>query len=175
MTEVTVVTRSPAETRSIGASLGRLLDAGAILLLDGDLGAGKTTFVQGVMEARRPGETVQSPTFTLVNSYPPTAADPVPIQHLDLYRLSGPDDLDSIGFDGMVLAGDSIMLVEWPERLESDLPPDFLAVILQPADNDERLLTLRPIPADGRHAALLDRWNADRPCPDKNRERTRDF
>ncbi len=149
------VTGSAVATRSLGTRLGALLLAGDVVLLHGDLGAGKTTLAQGIIAADRPGVPVQSPTFTLVNEYPATADRPA-LHHLDLYRLDGPDDLDSIGFDDLVAAGDGIVLVEWPERLGPDLPGDYLLISIEPDGPDRRRIDLRATPADGRHARIVD-------------------
>src|SRR5690349_9805043 len=93
---VTAVSRSPDETRDIAGRVARLLRPGDVVLLHGDLGAGKTTFAQGLGAALGVSDFVQSPTFTLVNDYA-AAANPAGIavvHHLDLYRLAGDDDLD---------------------------------------------------------------------------------
>ena len=160
--DITITTDSAAATRALGGRLGQILMAGDLLLLHGDLGAGKTALAQGIIAARRPGMTAQSPTFTLINPYPSTEADPVPLYHLDLYRLDGPDDLDSIGFDDLVADAGAIILVEWPERLGADLPADYLLVSLTERDPESRSIHLRAVPADGRHARLIRTLAADR-------------
>lgn len=150
----TVEVGSAEETRALGGRLGLALAAGDVVLLNGDLGAGKTTFAQGVVGAGRPGVAAASPTFTLVNTYGATAGGP-PLAHLDLYRLDGPDDLDSIGFDDLIASGVSAVLVEWPERLGPDLPADYLVITIEPTGPDRRRLTVSAIPPDGRHARLI--------------------
>ena len=155
MTGVRRVTGSANETRALGTQLGALLLEGDVLLLHGDLGAGKTTLAQGIIATGRPGIPVQSPTFTLVNEYPATGDRPA-LHHLDLYRLDGPDDLDSIGFDDLVASGAAVVLVEWPERLGPDLPDEYLLVSIEPDGPDGRRIDIRSVPADGRHARLVD-------------------
>ena len=104
---------SEAQTRQIAAAFAKTLRAGAVVMLKGDLGAGKTAFVRGLAEGLGidPGE-VTSPTFTLVHEY---RGGRLPLIHVDLYRLDRAD-LDEIGFD-QDLAAAGITAIEWPERL----------------------------------------------------------
>ncbi len=127
---VTLVSHSPDETRDIARRVARLLRPGDVVLLHGDLGAGKTTFAQGLGAALGVTDFVQSPTFTLVNDYA-AAVNPVGIavvHHLDLYRLAGDGDLDSIGYDAYLAPDDGVSLVEWPERAPGRLPARGLLV-----------------------------------------------
>lgn len=111
-----VISNDEARTQALGTELGRCLEAPLLILLRGDLGAGKTVFARGV--ARGLGVAaeipVTSPTFTLVNQYPAR----LDLYHCDLYRLSGADDLIEIGFDDFAY-GAGVTLVEWPEKLEN--------------------------------------------------------
>jgi len=104
---------SEAETRAIGARLSALLQPGAVLLLSGDLGAGKTAFTKGLAEGLGidPGE-VTSPTFTLVHEY---RGGRLPLVHVDLYRLEKAD-LDELGMDAD-LAEQGVLAIEWSDRL----------------------------------------------------------
>src|SRR4051812_35178539 len=108
-------TASPEETHALGAALGARLRAGDVVLLRGELGAGKTAFVQGlargfgVPESRR----VASPTFTLVNEH----AGRAPLYHIDLYRIEDPSDLEEIGMRDY-FSGRGVAVVEWAERLD---------------------------------------------------------
>jgi tRNA threonylcarbamoyladenosine biosynthesis protein TsaE len=153
--ERVISTDSAEATARLGRRLAALLAAGDTLLLHGDLGAGKTTLAQGILAALRPGTPATSPTFTLINEYAAGNADQPPVHHLDLYRLDGPDDLDSIGFDDLVGAGTGILLVEWPERLGDDLPDDYLLVSIEAEGADQRRVTVRAMPGDGRHARIV--------------------
>lgn len=155
MTGIRIVSTSADETRHLGIRLGGLLAAGDVLLLHGDLGAGKTTLAQGIIAADRPGVAAQSPTFALVNEYAATA-DQSALHHLDLYRLDGPDDLGSIGFDDLIAAGEGVILVEWPERLGRDLPGDYLLVSIAPDGPDRRQIDVTAVPPIGRHARIVD-------------------
>ncbi|MFH1156779.1 MAG: tRNA (adenosine(37)-N6)-threonylcarbamoyltransferase complex ATPase subunit type 1 TsaE [Pseudomonadota bacterium] len=113
-----ILTRSGEETQALGKALGQLLEARTAIRLIGELAAGKTTFVQGLARGLGVPETypVTSPTYTLVNEYPGR----IPLFHLDLYRLSSPDELDDIGFDD-IAASESVIVVEWPEMIDASV------------------------------------------------------
>jgi tRNA threonylcarbamoyladenosine biosynthesis protein TsaE len=100
-----------------GVHLGRLLQQPALILLQGDLGAGKSVLARGIARGLGVSEEVPitSPTFTLMNHYPAR----LDLYHFDLYRLAEPDELIEIGFDDYAF-GDGVALVEWPERLENE-------------------------------------------------------
>lgn len=137
---------SPEETRAIGAALGRLLEEGDVTLLQGDLGAGKTTFTQGVARGAGTDEVVNSPTFILVNEY----RGRIKLYHADLYRLEDPDEVLALDLPGATL--DGALLVEWPERGEGLLPEEHLLVAIEHLAPEERLLRFE---ARGRRSALL--------------------
>ncbi|MBT1159134.1 tRNA (adenosine(37)-N6)-threonylcarbamoyltransferase complex ATPase subunit type 1 TsaE [Aminobacter anthyllidis] len=113
-------------TTRLGEDLALALKAGDVLLLDGDLGAGKTTLARGLIRALAgdPAHEVPSPTFTLVQSYD----TPLPVHHFDLYRLSSPDELEELGFDEAI--GSGVALVEWPQRAADAMPATSLRIAL---------------------------------------------
>jgi tRNA threonylcarbamoyladenosine biosynthesis protein TsaE len=122
----TFTARGIPATWRVAAHIAAMLPKGGVLALQGELGAGKTTFVQGLARAlgiRRP---VTSPTFTLVSEYTGGA---LRLVHMDLYRLRDPDDLLAIGFHDYLDRG-SLVAVEWPERAGDLLPADTLWVSL---------------------------------------------
>ena len=137
MESIEVITRSPAETEALGTAVGRLLPRGAFVALRGDLASGKTCFVRGVASVLSGDAVVSSPTFTLVNEYP----GPVPVHHLDLYRLSCVDELADLGVEEL-FEGDGISLVEWPERAGSLLPARRLEIHFDHAGGDQRRITM---------------------------------
>ncbi len=130
---------SPEMTRAIAHSFGASLPPSSIICLQGDLGAGKTTFVQGLV-----GEEgiVSSPTFQYLNIYP---SKPLTIYHFDLYRLVDSDAFLSMGFDEYLFA-DGITCLEWPERIAPILPPNVLTVILSYIDASRRHISLPELP-----------------------------
>lgn len=113
-------------TESIGAALARGLAPGRTLHLLGDLGAGKTTLARGLLQALLPGQRVKSPTYTLVERYD---AGGVPVLHLDLYRLVDPEELEFLGLREEL--GHAAVLVEWPQRGGTLLPPPDLVAALR--------------------------------------------
>jgi tRNA threonylcarbamoyladenosine biosynthesis protein TsaE len=117
---------TPEATERLGGRIARLLKTGDAVLLRGELGAGKSTLARGLVRAlTSPDEDVPSPTFTLVQAYEGPGFS---IAHLDLYRLSGPDEVYELGFDEALEEG--AVLVEWPQRLGARLPPDRLDIQL---------------------------------------------
>jgi tRNA threonylcarbamoyladenosine biosynthesis protein TsaE len=113
----TYTTRSEPETAALGRALASTLSAGDVLLLYGDLGAGKTAFVRGLAEGLGVSrDDVSSPTFTLVQEY---RGGRLPLFHVDLYRLNDPREVDDLGLDE--IADEGILAVEWAEKLPA--PP----------------------------------------------------
>jgi len=145
-----------AETQAIAERLGRLLAAGDVLALTGPLGAGKTTFVQGLARGLDvpPDRHVASPTFALVNEHPGR----VPLVHADLYRIEHERELAELGlidaFDRAAVA------IEWLDRFPDAAPDERLEIVIEFAPNDGRRLTLTPRGA--RPRALADQLSATR-------------
>jgi tRNA threonylcarbamoyladenosine biosynthesis protein TsaE len=106
---------------------------GDVVVLQGELGAGKTEFVKGVCRFLAVDDLVTSPTFTIINQYKGElpSGDEVKVYHVDLYRIEDPAELAKIGFDDMIFAHDAIKLVEWPERAGSLLPSAYWQVRLE--------------------------------------------
>ena len=147
--EVVVTSRSPADTRAAGRAVGALLEPGDVVVLDGQLGAGKTVFAKGVADGLGVEETVVSPTFTLAREY----LGRVRLVHVDVYRLERVQEFLDLGLED--LAGDdAVTLVEWGEAVAAELPVEHLEVRLAlppPASDgdgafepdEERELTVR--------------------------------
>ncbi len=131
---------SPDDTFRIGQSLGSRLHPPAIVLLTGELGAGKTVFTKGVVTAFGVSgdETVRSPSFSLVNVYDTPAGR---VFHVDLYRLSSTRDLQSIGFEE-ILASNAIVIVEWAEKLAIPIPEAYMVRIEIDASSGQRRLVI---------------------------------
>ena len=144
---VSIVSSSPVETQRIAAWLADRLFPSAIVLLDGDLGAGKTTFAQGFAAAYGVLGPIPSPTFTIINEYEgDQVGQPKPrLFHIDLYRLTNLEDLESIGWDELLAIRDAVTLVEWPRRAQDHLPEDALIVRFDVLGPDTRRITLVPL------------------------------
>jgi tRNA threonylcarbamoyladenosine biosynthesis protein TsaE len=120
-----------------------------VVLLHGDLGAGKTTLAKGIASALSIEDVVSSASFALINEYDTGSAAAVSrLYHLDLYRLRSEDDLASIGFDDFMAPVDGITIVEWPERASTALPERFLLVEIETIRSGSRRLRFVAIPND---------------------------
>lgn len=108
---------SPKETENIAKAFAKKLVAGDVVTLDGDLGAGKTAFVQGLAKGLGVDAYVSSPTFTIVNCY----KGAMPLYHFDVYRIEESDEMYDIGFDEYV-GGDGVAVIEWSEKIADILP-----------------------------------------------------
>ena len=127
--DLTLHLPGPEDTRAAAAAIATHLRAGDAVALVGELGAGKTCFVQGAAQALGVEQPVTSPSYVLVKLLPAT----VPVVHVDVYRLGGVVDLDSLGED--VLAPDVITVVEWADTITPLLPDDRLEVVLRHAED----------------------------------------
>jgi tRNA threonylcarbamoyladenosine biosynthesis protein TsaE len=126
-----VTTASAAETEAIGEGLGRRLRAGDMVLLTGELGAGKTTFVRGLARGIGSAAPVASPTFQLVRIYPGR----VQLAHIDLYRIESSSELGDLGLDELLVEG--AVVVEWGDRVEA---PEAALIELEHLGGDRRLV-----------------------------------
>ena len=148
MSEQRFETGSAAETRAIGRRIAARLRPGDVVLLHGDLGAGKTTMVQGIGMALGTRERAQSPTFSLVVDTP--LPDGITLRHIDLYRLNELEELDALGFEDLASDDRAIVLIEWPERALGMLPDAYLLIELRAIGADQRAIVLRPVGMDDR-------------------------
>ena len=154
-------TDGPEATRSVGEAVATVLRPGDVVSLTGDLGAGKTAFVQGAARGLGVDEPVVSPTFTLVREYEGRSH----VYHLDVYRLDRLQEVTDLGFDDMLDAS-AIVFIEWGDAIEALLPPSLLQVRLTIPESDEidrRTLAVEAIgPAwtnrIGRLAVALAGW-----------------
>lgn len=133
--------RSTEETKHIAAEFAKTLKGGEVIFLRGELGSGKTTFVQGVAKALGYDGPVRSPTFTLVNVYPASHEQINRIIHVDLYRLKDPSELEPLALEEY-LDPSAVILVEWPRWLESRIKSVYHEIELIPMDS-ERIITIK--------------------------------
>jgi tRNA threonylcarbamoyladenosine biosynthesis protein TsaE len=134
---VTVTTHSQEETADVGRRLAASLVPGSVLLLTGDLGAGKTAFVRGMAEGLGVSpEDVSSPTFTLMQEY---RGGRLPLLHVDLYRLNDAREIDELGLEELGLG--SVLAIEWAEKLPRPIA-DAIEIRIDHGEGDERTLTI---------------------------------
>lgn len=133
-----VESRSPDETSQLGRQLGSLLAAGDVLLLQGELGAGKTCLTQGIAEGLDVAEQVCSPTFILVGQY----RGRLNLYHADLYRLENPVEVEDLDLGRS--SEDGVLIVEWPERAPEWLPREHLLIKIDHEGPEQRRLAFQP-------------------------------
>ncbi len=126
---------SPEETRRLGEALGRAAEAGDVILLSGELGAGKTVFVQGIARGLGFEGPVSSKSFVLLGEY----AGRITLYHADLYRLNSPAEVEDLALDE--ISSDGVLVVEWPERGEVVLPEEHLTLRFEVTGPETRRIT----------------------------------
>ena len=131
-----MITKSAAETRALGEKLAGRLRPGDVLLLEGDLGAGKSELTRGIAKGLGVAETVTSPSFTILNVY---ESGRCPLYHFDWYRLESSEELYELGMDEF-LGGDGIAVVEWPGRCPDAVPEGAVRIRMTAAGENERMI-----------------------------------
>ncbi len=121
----TLKSNSTEQTKAFAKELAKEISPGSVICMYGDLGAGKTAFVQGMADALNSSDYVSSPTFTIVNEY---NAD-IPIYHFDVYRISDSEEMFEIGFEEY-LYGNGIVIIEWAELIEDILPKERINITI---------------------------------------------
>ncbi|RIW29393.1 tRNA (adenosine(37)-N6)-threonylcarbamoyltransferase complex ATPase subunit type 1 TsaE [Bacillus salacetis] len=130
-------TSSPEQTTEFAMRLAELLQENDLLTLEGDLGAGKTTFTKGLARGLGVRRNVNSPTFTIIKEY----QGRLPLYHMDVYRLD--DSFEDLGFDEYFNGG-GVTVVEWAHLIKEQLPDEKLAISIMRKSDDERVITLNP-------------------------------
>mgnify|MGYP002766317516 FL=1 len=148
-------TTSTEATKKLGQTLARYLHPGDVVVLSGDLGAGKTQFVQGVAAGLGITDAVVSPTFNIVIEY---SSGSLPLYHFDLYRLDDAAELEDVGYYDLV-EGDGATFLEWGEKFPEALPYGYLDVSITVGDDDSRVVTVRSV--GDRARQLLCVWSSD--------------
>ncbi|EUJ25189.1 tRNA (adenosine(37)-N6)-threonylcarbamoyltransferase complex ATPase subunit type 1 TsaE [Listeria cornellensis] len=134
-----VETTNESITRELAKNLGAKLEAGDVILLEGDLGAGKTTFTKGLAEGLDIPQMVKSPTFTIVREY---TKGRLPLYHMDVYRLENAED--DLGLEEY-FQGDGVSVVEWAHFIEQDLPDEYVRITLKHISENERVIEVEPV------------------------------
>ena len=146
-------TRSEAETLRFASALAEMLGAGDTVLLDGDLGAGKSVMARGIARALGVTGAMPSPTFTLLIPYQGC----IPVYHFDLYRLADPDEFYAAGLDEFV-GGDGVAVVEWPQMAELEPRPALKLSIRRGESDDERWIEIENCGVAGFDPRRLREW-----------------
>lgn len=143
---------SAEETMHQGEKLAQYLQPGDLILLDGDLGAGKTTFTKGLARGLDIPDTIKSPTFTIIREY---MTGRLPLYHMDVYRLENGGGAD-MGLEEY-FDGDGVSIVEWAQFIVDELPSQFLTIRFERTDDDmQRTIEIKPV---GKHyEQLVARW-----------------
>jgi tRNA threonylcarbamoyladenosine biosynthesis protein TsaE len=137
-----ILSQSPVHTAAIGIKLSSILKAGDILLLSGELGGGKTTFVSGIASGLKFNKDVSSPSFTIINEY---LDGRLKLVHIDLYRIDGEAEFENAGIDRYISEKSGIVCIEWGEKLEKSIVEDYLKIEFRYCPDrgmDERLIIL---------------------------------
>jgi tRNA threonylcarbamoyladenosine biosynthesis protein TsaE len=133
----TIYTDSPEETEGFAQKIAKMLRPSDVLLLEGDLGAGKTTFTKGLAKGLGITKVVKSPTFTIIKEY----QGDLPLYHMDVYRLE--DSCEDLGFDEY-FEGDGVTVVEWASMIRDFLPKEYLEIEIKHEDDLRRKIQLIP-------------------------------
>lgn len=136
-----ITTNSDLETRELGKKIAQHLSHGKVFLLTGDLGSGKTTFVQGFAEGLGITRRISSPTFIIMRTYTLKSDTLNTFYHLDLYRTSTKDELTTLGIDEILSDPANVVMIEWPERL-GRIPKNSVTIIFSYIDENERKIVI---------------------------------
>ncbi|MEK4947491.1 tRNA (adenosine(37)-N6)-threonylcarbamoyltransferase complex ATPase subunit type 1 TsaE [Carnobacterium sp. FSL W8-0810] len=148
-------TRNEEETKTVAADLAKWLEPGDVILLEGNLGAGKTTFTKGLAEGLGIKRVIKSPTYTIIREY---LDGRLPLYHMDVYRLEETGGMD-LGLEEY-FEGDGVSIIEWATFIPEDLPQEYLQIKLMPVGEElmERELTFYPI--GKRYEELMQKFEA---------------
>ncbi len=131
------MTQNPEATKQVGKNLGQNLSAGSIIALTGELGSGKTTFVQGMGEGLRIKSLIKSPSFVIINEYD----GPLPLYHFDLYRFDNAEEILSLGYEEYFYQKRGVVVMEWAKKIKDFLPREYLEINLKIIDLSKRKIS----------------------------------
>lgn len=144
-----ITTVSARQTRALAETLSDYLLPGDLLVLSGDLGAGKTCFTQGLATGLGVKEHINSPTFTIIHEH----SGRLPLYHFDLYRLETPEQLEALGYEDYFF-GFGVTVIEWGDKMPEFLPEDYLTIEFHRSPLEESVRTLEAVPRGGRGLEL---------------------
>jgi len=136
---LTIITKSPEETKKLGKEVGKLARPGDLLAFYGELGAGKTCFIQGISQGLEVKDYVTSPSFTIINEY----QGKIPIFHFDLFRLNNAEEILELSYKEYFY-GEGLTVIEWAEKIERFLPKEHLKIDIKFKDRYQRTISFIP-------------------------------
>jgi len=134
-----IITKSSEEPKNIGKEVGKLAKPGDLLAFYGELGTGKTCFIQGISQELEVKDYVTSPSFTIINEY----QGKIPIYHFDLFRLNNEEEILELGYQEYFY-GEGLTLIEWAEKIEQLLPKEHIKIVIKFKDRDKRTISFIP-------------------------------
>jgi len=149
---LTIITKSPEETNNLGEKISKIIKPGDLLAFYGELGVGKTCFIQGISQGLKVKDYVTSPSFTIINEYQGN----VPIYHFDLFRLNNAEEILEFGYEEY-FNGEGLIVIEWAEKIEQFLPKEHLKIDIKFKDRYKRTISF--IPQGDRFNNLLEELN----------------
>ncbi|HAJ33823.1 MAG TPA: tRNA (adenosine(37)-N6)-threonylcarbamoyltransferase complex ATPase subunit type 1 TsaE [Candidatus Atribacteria bacterium] len=136
---LTIITKSPEKTKNLGKEVSKLAKSGDLLAFYGELGAGKTCFIQGISQGLEVKDYVTSPSFTIINEY----QGKIPIYHFDLFRLDNAEEILELGYEEYFY-GEGLTVIEWAEKIEQLLPKEHLKIDIKFKDRYQRTISFIP-------------------------------
>ncbi len=136
---LTIITKSPEETKNLGKEVSKLTKPGDLLAFYGELGTGKTCFIQGIARGLKVKDYVTSPSFTIINEY----QGKIPIYHFDLFRLNNAEEILEFSYEEYFY-GEGLTVIEWAEKIEQFLPKEHLKIDIKFKDRYIRIISFIP-------------------------------
>ncbi len=133
---LTIITKNPEKTKNLGKEISKIIKPGDLLAFYGELGAGKTCFIQGISLGLEIKDYVTSPSFTIINEY----QGKIPIYHFDLFRLDNAEEILELGYEEYFY-GEGLTVIEWAEKIEQLLPKEHLKIDIKFKDRYERTIS----------------------------------
>jgi len=133
---LTIITKNPEETKNLGKEISKIIKPGDLLAFYGELGAGKTCFIQGISLGLEVKDYVTSPSFTIINEY----QGKIPIYHFDLFRFDNAEEILELGYEEYFY-GEGLIVIEWAEKIEQFLPKEHLKIDIKFKDCYERTIS----------------------------------
>lgn len=139
-----IVSQSPHQTKKLGQIMAGLLKGREVICLEGDLGGGKTTFLQGLANGLGAKEEITSPTFILLRKYPLKNSKVSALYHIDCYRINQPEEILDLGLEDILQEPKAVVAIEWADKIKKVLPKNRLTIKFEFIDEKKRRLLIKP-------------------------------